>query len=159
MSQKPSAAKSRSSRPELTAKPVNKRPIIIAVIALLILIALFGGVGTLLFLNPDATTVLRDMSIILLTFVALVIAFIAMLLVVTLVYLTLKVNDLVQLINREVQPLLQKLNDTAATASDTAKTVQRRVVVVSDEAVKPVVGLLSSISAAKSVLKTLFKRK
>jgi len=159
MSHKPSTAKSRSSRPELTAKPVNKRPIIITVVVSLILIALFAGAGTLLFLNPDVTVVLRDMSIILLALVVLVIAFTGLLLVVTLVYLTLKVNDLVQLINGEIQPLLQKLNDTATTASDTAKTVQSRVVVVSDEAVKPVVGLLSGISAAKGVLKTLFKRK
>ncbi|RME43590.1 MAG: hypothetical protein D6796_12925 [Caldilineae bacterium] len=109
-------------------------------------------------MNPPTAAVLRDIFLIVLALETMVIAFIAMLLVVALVYLVLKVNDLVQLLQREVQPLLEKANQTASIASDTARTVQSRVTVVSDEAVKPVLNTLSAISAAKAIVKTLFRR-
>lgn len=147
-----------SPRPELSARPVDKRPIIAAVIVFIILIAVFIGLGVFLYMNPPTATILRDIFIIMLALETMVIAFIAMLLVIALVYLVLKINDLVQLVNRGVTPLLDKANSTALIASDTARTVQSRVTVVSDEAVKPVVALLSAISAVKAIVKTLFRR-
>jgi len=146
------------SRPELSPKPVDKRPIIATIVVLIILLIVFIGLGVFLFLHPPTAAVLRDIFIIVLALETLVVTFIAMLLVVALVYLVLKINDLVQLINRGVTPLLDKANNTATIANETAKTVQSRVTVVSDEVVKPVINVLSTISAAKAIVKTLFKQ-
>lgn len=148
----------KKSRPELSAPPADKRPLIATIVIFVVLLILFIAAGVYLFMNPAITSVLRDMFIILLALETIVIALISMVLVVTLVYLVLKINDLVQLVSRETEPLLQKVNDTALIAKDTAKTVQSRVTVVSDEAVKPVVNALSAFSAAKAMIKTLFGR-
>jgi len=81
-----------------------------------------------------------------------------MALTLVIVYLALKINDLVQLLNQELLPLMQKANTTAEAASDTAKAVQSKVVVVSDEVVKPIINILGSVAAAKAITKALFKR-
>lgn len=148
----------KSSRPELSAPPTDKKPMVVAVIIMVVFLIAFIAFGVFLFMNPATTSVLRDMFVILLALETILIAFIAMVLVLTLVYLVMKINDLVQLVNRETEPLLKKANNAADIAMDTARTVQSRVTVVSDEAVKPVVNTLSTISAAKAVVKTLFGR-
>ena len=148
------------SRPELSSKPADNRLISGLIIGFVVVVLILIGITYLLitYANPNVTGVLRDVSIILLAFINMFIGIILLALVSVLVYLVLKINDLVQLINRETEPLLKKANEAAATANDTVKTVQSKVVVVSDEAVKPVVNVLSSISATKAIIKTLFKR-
>lgn len=144
--------------PKFSAKPTSKGPIITAVVVLVVIIALFVGITIFLFANPETTAVLRDISLILLALGTLIIALLGMVLVVALVYLTLKLNDLIEFLQFRIAPLLEKANDTAALANDTVRTVHSRVTVVSDEAVKPVVNVLSTVSAAKAVVKTLFIR-
>lgn len=144
--------------PKFSAKPASKTPIIITIILFIVIIAAFIGIAIYLFTHPNVASVLRDISIILLSLGTLLIAFLAMMLVVTLVYLTLKISDLVELLRYHIVPFLEKANDTADIANKTARTVQSRVTVVSEEAVKPVVNVLSTVSAAKAIVKTLFKR-
>ncbi len=144
--------------PKFSAKPASKTPIIITIILFIVIIAAFIGIAIYLFTHPDVASVLRDISIILLSMGTLLIALLAMMLVVTLVYLSLKIADLVELLRYHIIPFLEKANDTADIANQTVRTVQSRVTVVSEEAVKPVVNVLSTVSAAKAVVKTLFKR-
>ncbi len=148
----------KTPRPELSPKPVDKRPLIAAVIILVIFIIGSIAFGVYLFLHPPTAAVLRDISIILLSFAAAIMIFVGMALTLVIVYLALKINDLVQLLNQELLPLMQKANTTAEAASDTAKAVQSKVVVVSDEVVKPVMNLLGSVAAVKAITKALFKR-
>jgi len=148
----------KTSHPELTPTPVDKRPLIVAVIILVIFIILSIAFGGYLFFHPPTAAVLRDISIILLSFAAVITIFVGMALTLVIVYLALKINDLVQLLNQELLPLMQKANTTAEAASDTAKTVQSKVVVISDEMVKPVMNVLGSVAAAKAITKALFKR-
>ena len=144
--------------PKFGAKPASKMPIIATVILFVVVIAAFIGITVYLFMHPDVASVLRDISIVLLALGTLIIALLAMMLVVTLVYLSLKISDLVALLRYHIVPFLEKANSTADIANKTVRTVQSRVTVVSDEAVKPVVNVLSTVSAAKAVVKTLFKR-
>ena len=46
--------------PELSPKPMDKRPIIYGVIAAVVVILIFVGIGVGLFLNPSVAAVLRD---------------------------------------------------------------------------------------------------
>jgi len=152
------AAPDEPSRPELSAEPIDKRPLIVTAIILVAFIIASITFGVYLFLNPPIASVLRDISIILLTVAAVIMLFVGMALTLVIVYLALKINDLVQLLNNELLPLMQKANATAEAATDTAKTVQSKVVVVSDEVVKPVMNILGSIAGAKAIAKALFKR-
>ena len=144
--------------PKFSAKPTSKGPIIATVVVIVILLILFIGVGIYLFIHPDIAAVLRDISLILLALGTLVIALLAMVLIVALVYLALKLNDLVDLLQYKLMPLLDKANDTASLASDTVRTVHTRVNVVTEEAVKPVISVVSTAAAAKAIGKTLFAR-
>ncbi len=148
----------KTDTPKFSAKPTSKGPIIAAVIAMVILLMLFIGVGIYLFIHPDIAAVLRDISLILLALGTLVIALLAMVLIIALVYLALKLNDLVELLQNQLMPLLDKANETAAIANDTVRTVHSRVNVVTEEAVKPVISVVSTVAAAKAVSKSLFAR-
>lgn len=144
--------------PKFSAKPTRKGPIIGAIVVLVLIIIIFVGITIYLFSHPETAAVLRDISLILLALGTVIIALLAMVLVVAMVYLTLKLNDLVEFLQFKVTPLLEKANDTASVANDAVRTVHSRVTVVSEEAVKPVVTVLSTVSAAKAVAKTLFIR-
>jgi hypothetical protein len=151
-------SENKTGRPELSPKVANRTPLIIAAVALVIIIAAFCGLGIFLFNQPDTTAVLRDIFIILLAVETIIIALIAMALVLALFYIILKISDLVSLINHEVKPLVQKADDALTITKDTARVVQNRATFISDEAVKPVLNIVSTFAAIKAVLKTLFGR-
>jgi hypothetical protein len=138
-------------RPELSAKPADKRPIIFGIIAAVIIILLFGGIGYLLFIYPAATAIIRDIFIIFLGLGAFVIILLLIALVTIAAYLVLKVNDLVKLLDREIKPVLLKLQNTAGTVQGTTNFI-------SEHAVKPVISTASTFAAAQSVVRTLFRR-
>ena len=138
-------------RPELSAQPVDKRPAIIGIVVAVVIILLFGGLGFFLFRNPDMAAVLRDIFIIFLGLGAFVVILLLIALVVITAYLVLKVNDLVQLLDREIKPILLKTQDTITSVQGTASFL-------SENAVKPVINTASTISAAQTVIKTLFRR-
>lgn len=146
------------SNPALSARVVDRKPLIIVAIIGIVLMAFFALIIYLLGVNSVTTETVRDISLILLAVLMIVLGFIMVALISVLVYLTLKVIDLVQLLNTEVRPIFDKVNHAATTTSDTANTLQKRVSFVSDEAVKPVINAVSSVYAIKSIFTTLFKR-
>lgn len=141
----------RGRRPELSAKPADKRPIIYGVIAAVILILIFGGLGVLFFNYPRATAVIRDIFIIYMGLGVFTIILLLIALIVITTYLVLKVNDLVQLTDREVRPVLGKLQQTSNTVGGTATFV-------SEQAVKPVIATASTVAGVRAVVKALFRR-
>ena len=152
MSEVTSPSEVRNARPELSPQPADKRPIIFGVIAALIVILIFGGLGAWLFLNPPAAAVLRDIFIIYLGLGAFLVILLLIALVVITAYLVIKINDLVHLLDREIKPVLTKLNETAVNVSGTTRFL-------SDQAVQPVISTVSAVSAAQAIFKALFRRK
>ncbi len=152
--------------PELSAVPADKTPLIAAGVILgIIALVTIGFTSYAIFTKSEYIAemlrdiaTLRDLSIILVAGLLVVIAIILVVLIVVLTYIGLKLNDLLNLLNRQLQPLLDKANQTATSANQTVKTVQNRVSLVSDEAVKPVINALSYVSAVKAIAKTLFQR-
>ena len=145
-------------RPELSPKVANKAPLIIGLVVLVLLIAAFCGAGYFLFTNPVQTAIIRDISIILLAVQTLVITFVILLLLIVIYYVFLKLQDLGHLLTHEILPILKKLDETLLVTKDTVRAVQSRTVMVGDEAVKPVVRIVSTISALKAIFRTLFGR-
>jgi hypothetical protein len=136
--------------PELSAKPTDKRPIIFGIIAGLIVILLFGGIGVVLY-RWEGTPVLRDIFIIYLGLGVFFIILLLIALIVVIAYLVIKVNDLVQLLDREIKPLLAKLQETAG-------TVRGTTTFISDYAVQPVITTASTVSGIKAIFRALFRR-
>ena len=138
-------------RPELSAEPIDKRPIIIGLIVAIVLLLIFIGIGWWLFVNPVATAILRDIFIIFMGLgIFLIILLLIMLIVIT-AYLVIKVNDLVQLLDREIKPML-------ARASETLGTVRGTTSFISEQAVKPIVSTASTFAATKAIFRNLFRR-
>ena len=140
-----------NSRPELSAKPVDKRPIIFSIIAALVIIIGSLALGWFFFHNPEATAVLRDIFIIFLGLGVFAIIILLILLVGVIFYLVLKVNDLVQLLDREIKPMLAKLQETL-------NTVRGTTTFISDHAVQPVITTASTVSAVQAIFRALFRR-
>jgi hypothetical protein len=141
-----------AARPELSAKPIDKRPLIYGILAAVIIILIFGGIGAWLFYNPAAAAVTRDIFIIFLGLGAFLIILLLIALVVITVYLVLKINDLVRLLDREIKPLLSQVQETT-------RTVKGTTTFISDQAVKPVIATASTIAAAQAIFKSLFQRR
>lgn len=146
-----SFAEAENRRPELSLKPVDRRPLIYGIIAAVLIILIFVGIGVFLFLNPSTTAIIRDIFIIFLGLGAFVVILLLIALVVITAYLVLKVNDLIQLLDREIKPILVKLQGTITTVQGTASFL-------SDQAVKPVITTATTISAAQAIFRSLFRR-
>lgn len=136
---------------ELSPKPVDKRPLIIGAVIVLVIIILFGLLGWWLFSHPEATAVLRDIFIILLGFGALIVILLLIALVFITIYLVFKINDLVQMLNREIKPMLAQVQSTLNTARGTTAFL-------SEQAVKPVITTASAVAGVRAVFRTLFRR-
>ena len=137
--------------PELSPKPMDKRPIIYGVIAAVVVILIFVGIGVALFLNPSVAAVLRDIFIIFLGLGAFIVILLLIGLVVVTVYLVLKINDLVRLLDREIKPMLGQLQSTLTRMQGTATFL-------SEQAVQPVIKTASTVSATKAIFRSLFRR-
>jgi len=147
----PVFSESRGRAPELSSKPVDKRPILFGILGAVIVIIFFGGLGYWLYINPEATATLRDIFIIFLGLGAFFVILLLIALVVMTVYLVLKVNDLIQLLNREIKPILLKIQETLGTAQGT-------VTFLSDHAVQPVISTASTVAAIRAITRSLFRR-
>jgi hypothetical protein len=140
------------SRPELSPKPVDKRPMIIGGVVAVAIVIIFVTLGILLFRYPEATAILRDIFIIFMGLGIFVIILLLIILIVITAYLVLKINDLVQLLDREIKPLLAKLQGTVNNVSGTTTFL-------TDQAVQPVISTVSSVAAARAIVRSLFRRK
>jgi hypothetical protein len=125
----------------------SRKPAIIGGVIIVVILAVFVGLGVLLFNNPDATSRLRDIFIILLGIETMLICVLILLLLIALVYVALKLYDLTQFVEDEVRPMLNR-------ADDAIRTVHSRTVFIADTAVKPVVDVMSYIAAVKSIIRT-----
>ena len=125
----------------------SRKPAIIGGVVIVVILAVFVVIGVLLFNNPDATSRLRDIFIILLGIETMLICVLMLLLLIALVYVALKMYDLTQFVEDEVRPMLNR-------ADDAIRTVHSRTVFIADTAVKPVVDVMSYIAAVKSVIRT-----
>jgi hypothetical protein len=140
-----------NSRPELSAKPADRRPIIIGAVVALVIVLIFGGIGWWLFVNPVAAAIIRDIFIIFMGLGIFVIILLLIALIVITAYLVLKVNDLVQLIDREIKPMLARLQESLNTVRGTTRFI-------SEQAVEPVITTVSTVSAARAIFRSLFRR-
>lgn len=138
-------------RPELSAKPIDKRPIIIGVVVALVIVAIFLGIGWWLFVNPVSTAIIRDIFLIFMGLGVFVIILLLIMLIVITAYLVIKVNDLVQLLDREIKPMLAKANETFGTVRGTTSFI-------SEQAVKPVISTASTAAAVRAIFQNLFRR-
>lgn len=139
-----------NSRPELSAKPVDKRPLVIGIIVAIVIVAIFAGSGWFLFTHPETTAVLRDIFIIFLGLGAFVVILLLVALIVIAAYLVLKVNDLVRLLDREIKPMLAKLNGTLHNVQGTTNFLTER-------AVQPVISTASNVAAIRTIVRSLFR--
>jgi hypothetical protein len=140
-----------NSKPELSAKPVDKKPIIIGILVALVVIIIFGGLGWWLFINPSNAALLRDIFIIFMGLGIFVVILLLIALVVITAYLVIKVNDLVQLLDREVRPMLTKMQASI-------NTVRGTTTFLSDHAVQPVIATASTVAAIRVIISSLFRR-
>lgn len=139
------------SRPELSAKPIDKRPLIIGALVALVIVLIFGAIGWWLFVHPTAAAVLRDVFIIFMGLGIFIIILLLIALVVITAYLVLKVNDLVQLLEREIKPLLVQVQGTVNKVRGTTNFI-------SEQAVKPVITTVSTVAAIRAIFQALFQR-
>jgi hypothetical protein len=138
-------------RPELSPRPVSKKPMIIGGIVALVILLTFIGLGWLLFSYPTQTAILRDVVIIFIGLGVILIILLLVALIVMTVYLVLKVNDLVQLVDREIRPVLARLQHTMGTVGGTATFL-------SDQAIRPVIAAASTVAAVRTIMRSLFQR-
>jgi hypothetical protein len=159
----PSSASSTPSPGEATALPepaqagspagisaglsASRKPAIIAAVVAFVILAALIVIGVLLFNHPPAAAVLRDIFIILLGIQSMIISLLMIVAVVALIYVALKLYDLIQFVENELRPMLER-------ADDAVRTVQSRAVFMSDTVVKPVIEVMSYVSAVKSIIRT-----
>lgn len=142
----------------LSPSLVDRKPLRIIIASAVIIVLFFAVIIYLLGLSGTTTATIRDIALILLAVMSILSTFVSLVLVVVLVYLVLKISDLIQVLNNEIRPLFEKANDTATLTKETAQTVQKRIAFVSDEAIKPVINVVSSVHAVKTIITTLFRR-
>jgi len=147
----PAYSENMGRAPELSAKPVDKRPIIFGILGAVIIIVVFSGIGVWLYYHPQDAAIFRDIFIIFLGLGAFFVILLLIALVIITGYLVLKVNDLIQLLNREIKPILLKIQETLGTAQGT-------VTFLSDHAVQPVISTASTIAAIRAITRSLFRR-
>jgi hypothetical protein len=148
-----------SDRPELSPNIVHRWPLIVAAIVIIGVMAGACALSVFLYNNADVAQRVRDLAIILVAISNLVIILVLTLVVIVLLYLILKIYDISVLAGRELRLLLKKLDETASLTKDTAQTLQNRAVFIGDEAVKPVVTVISTYAAIKAILRALFGRR
>ena len=140
-----------NTRPELSPKPFDKRPLLYGVLvaagffiaALLLAIWLYN--------NPTKAEIIRDIFLIYIGLGIFVLIPLVMILTVILIYLALKLNDLTLMVHREVIPMLTNIQTTL-------NNVKGTTTFLSDQAVKPVITTASSIAAVRGIVRSLFKR-
>lgn len=114
------------------------------ILAVIVVLAILGGIGYGLVSYPLLTAVIRDIAIIALAVVTLVIgAFLAILIF--------QLQSLIALLRDEIKPILESANETASTVRGTTSFV-------SDAMVKPMITTASYVSAVRQTIKVLAGR-
>ena len=138
-------------RPELSAQPIDKQPIIIGSVVALGFLVLSLVCGWWLFTHPVVATILRDILIIYIGLGIFIVILLLIALVVITAYLVIKVNDLVQLTDREIRPVLANIQESV-------NTVRGTTVFLSDHAVEPIISTASTVAGLRKIVRSLFRR-
>jgi hypothetical protein len=125
------------SKPQ-TREGLSTRQTVGLVLGAFVVLAIVGLTGYGLATHPIFTSVLRDISIIVLALVTIVIGLF-------LIVLIFQLQSLIALLRDEIKPILESANDTA-------NTVRGTTVFVSDAVVTP---MIQAASVASGVLQTL----
>ena len=110
--------------------------------AVLLIVFVIGAILFGLVSHPFLTSMLRDISII-------VLALVTMITSIFLAILLFQLQSLIALLRDEVQPILESMNETAG-------TVRGTTTFVSDAVVSPMIQVASYASAVRMTFKTLF---
>jgi amino acid transporter len=137
--------------PELEPKPTDRTAMIIGIVVAIVGLLAFIGITIVLYYNPRAAEILRDIVIIYLGVAVVFIMVILLVLTAVVVYLAFKVNDLVKLLDREIRPMLKGLQKSIVELRGTTTFI-------SEHAVQPVIETASFLSATRSVIKSVFHR-
>jgi hypothetical protein len=132
----PPATKTEAQETSLT--PEQRRWVIIGVILVFVLVAGLITAVIVMYNNPAATTVIRDIFIIFMALESLLIGL-------ALVVLMIQIARLTNLLQHEIKPILESTNETINTVRGTA-------IFVSENIVEPVVKLNAYIAAIGKLL-------
>jgi hypothetical protein len=124
-----------------TEEGLSNRQIAGLVLGIIVILAIVGLTGYGLVTHPIFTSVLRDVSIIVLALVTIIIGLF-------LIILIFQLQSLIALLRDEVKPILESANDTA-------NTVRGTTVFVSDAVVTPVIQVASVASGILQTLRVL----
>ncbi|MGH2593359.1 MAG: hypothetical protein ACRDGG_07585 [Anaerolineae bacterium] len=131
-----------SDQPKLSPETPARRPnrgILVAVIAVVIVVLVLGGFAWMI--QAGATATVRDVFIILMAIVSLFIG----LLLLALVY---QIAALTRMLREEIKPLLEN-------AQETINTARGATTFVSDNVVRPVIGIAGTVAGVARVISML----
>lgn len=117
---------------------------------LVVVIVLLAVMCYFLFNAPDATAIIKDISVIILALESIVVLLLLGVVIGMLWWL-------IQTLERKVTPILDTTNETVSNVSETVKTVRGTTVFVSDTVVSPVIKVVSYASGVKRAVQTLTK--
>ena len=119
----------------------NVRQTVLIVLAVIVILAIAIAIGYGLITHPIFTSVLRDISII-------VLALVTMVTCIFLAVLLFQLQSLIVLLRDEIQPILESVNETAG-------TVRGTTTFVSDSVVSPVIRASSYFAGVRATMKSL----
>ncbi|MFQ5813955.1 MAG: hypothetical protein ACE5I2_12340 [Anaerolineae bacterium] len=129
----------------------EKKNFQIALIGILVVvIVLLVVMCYLLFNAPEATAIIRDISIIILALESIVVLLLLGVVIGMLWWL-------IQTLERKITPILDTTNETVNNVSETVNTVRGTATFMSDTVVSPIIKVVSYASGVKRAIKTLTK--
>ncbi len=142
-----------STKP-LVSPQTRKMTVIVSVLVVLVVIAILGGLGYLLFASYDwamegivpATVRLRDIAFIVMALETLVLMILVLIVIVLLIVLVVLVYD-------RVIPILEQLNKAINVVVETTHTVRGTTTFVGEKVVAPLIEVSSLAAGIAGVLK------
>ena len=129
----------------------EKKKFQIALIGILVVvIVLLVVMCYLLFNAPEATAIIRDISVIILALESIVVLLLLGVVIGMLWWL-------IQTLEKKITPILDTTNETVNNVSKTVNTVRGTATFMSDTVVSPVIKVVSYASGVKKAVKTLTK--
>ena len=129
----------------------EKKKFQIALIAILVVvIVLLVVMCYLLFNAPEATAIIRDISVIILALESIVVLLLLGVVIGMLWWL-------IQTLEKKITPILDTTNETVNNVSETVNTVRGTATFVSDTVVSPIIKVVSYASGVKRAIRTLTK--
>ena len=129
----------------------KKKNFQIALIGILVVvIVLLVVMCYLLFNAPEATAIIRDISIIILALESIVVLLLLGVVIGMLWWL-------IQTLEKKITPILDTTNETVSNVSETVNTVRGTATFVSDTVVSPIIKVVSYASGVKRAIRTLTK--